>query len=294
MAIDQRITGKTALIGLIGNPVQHSYSPQLHNSLSLLLGIDAIYIPMKIEKVNLADAVKGIKACGFLGFNVTMPYKEEILKYVDDCSEEVKLSGCANTVTNRSGRLHASNTDALGFVRSFEKQAGVGFNGKNVLIIGAGGAAASLALIIASEGAAEVNIVNRTPEKAEIVAGLVNKRYSGKAFAYGMNLLEEVSLLERNDIIINATPVGMHPKTGVSPIDKDVVFSPGQLVCDLIYNPAETELMKQAKSYGCKVFNGLGMLFYQGIYSYETWMERKIPDDIAEKLYGEFVDYVCR
>lgn len=129
MLLDEHINGKTKITGLLGCPVEHTVSPQLHNTLSAMLGINAVYIPLRVDKDGLENAVRGLKACNAAGFNVTIPFKEDILKYVDEYSGEVRLMGAANTVVNTGGKLYAFNTDAEGFARSFEEQTGTGFGG---------------------------------------------------------------------------------------------------------------------------------------------------------------------
>ncbi len=306
MSLDVRITGRTKLLGLIGNPVGHSCSPQLHNTLSALLGIDAVYIPLGTERGSLGDVVKALRGCGFIGFNVTIPFKEEILKYVDECTDDVKRMGSANTVTIKDGRLYASNTDAPGFVRSFERQAGFGFNGRNVVLLGAGGTAMALGMRIAAEGAFRITIVNRTVEKAERIAERINSICFGSstlpagtatsdepvARAVGMEAAEKEQLLESCDIIVNTTSVGMHPDTGECPVSERTRFNKNQTVYDVIYNPSETSLIKLAGNFGCKAFNGSGMLFYQGVLAYETWMGISVPQEITDGLYVDFSNYL--
>ena len=146
MNIDNRVTGTTRLMGVIGNPIEHSISPQLHNTINTLLNVDAVYVPFKVEKDDLENAVKGIKALNLVGVNVTVPYKKEIIKFLDDKTKEALLMGAVNTVKNIDGRLYGYNTDAEGFSRSFKEEAGTGFKGKKVVINGAGGAARAIAV----------------------------------------------------------------------------------------------------------------------------------------------------
>ena len=295
MKLNENITGRSKLLGLLGNPVEHSVSPLLHNSLSTLLGIDAVYIPVKVEKDKLGDMIEGLKAGNFVGFNVTIPFKEDILKYVDHMTDEVRLVGSANTVRNTGGVLYASNTDADGFARAFEEETGSGFQGKNILILGAGGTARSLAAKVASKGASRLHIINRTIRKAEDIASMIRSNYSlvceTEEFADKMSLRKTI---EDSDIIINTTSVGLYPDTEESPIDDNIHFDGRQIFYDVIYNPVKTRLLQQAEGFGCKTVNGLGMLFYQGILAYETWMEMKIPDSILKELYAEFLKYLCK
>lgn len=294
MALDERVRGKTAVLGLVGNPVEHSVSPQLHNTLSARLGTDTVYIPMRVDPDRLGDAVKGFKAAGFKGFNVTIPFKEEIIKYVDVLSEEVKITGSANTVRIAEGRTCAYSTDAEGFVRSFEKETGLQFKGKKVLILGAGGTARALALKIASRDAEGLAIVNRTAEKASDIAGMVRDHTRAGAEAFGTDKLDDGDFINGFDIIVNTTSLGMYPKTTESPLGGKVKLDPRQAVYDVIYNPARTTLLKQAEAFGCKTVNGMGMLFWQGILAYELWMEIKIPGEITDGLWRDFSEYNVR
>lgn len=292
MALDERVGGKTTILGLIGNPVEHSVSPQLHNSLSARLGIDAVYIPFKVDRERLGDAVKGFKAVGLKGFNVTIPFKEEIVGYADDCSDEVKLIGSANTIKLSEGRAYAFNTDAEGFARSFEQQTGALFKDKRVLILGAGGTARSIALKIASRGASRLSISNRTVERAWDIARMVGANSSVKAEASGVKELEDQSYLNGFDILVNTTSLGMHPKVDESPLSDIIRLHPGQIIYDVIYNPARTKLLRKAESCGCKAVNGMGMLFWQGILAYGIWLDVKIPDEVLNSLWQDFLNYL--
>ncbi|NJD03570.1 MAG: shikimate dehydrogenase [Ruminiclostridium sp.] len=295
MKLNESITGRTRLLGLLGNPVEHSVSPQLHNTLNTLLGIDAVYIPLKVEKGKLGDMVAGLKAGNFTGFNVTIPFKEDILRYADHMTDEVRLVGSANTVRNTGGVLFAFNTDSDGFFRAFEEETGSGFQGKNVTILGAGGTARSLAAKAASKGAYRLNIINRTRRKAEDIASMIRSSYDlvceTEEFA---NKLALAKIMKESDIIINATSLGLYPDIQESPLDDDIRFNSEQIFYDVIYNPVKTRFLQQAERFGCKTVGGLGMLFYQGILAYEIWMDVKIPDSILKELYAEFSKYLCR
>lgn len=296
MQLDRRINGTTKLTGLIGNPVEHTVSPELHNSLFHYLGINGIYVPLRVPAGGLKDAVKGLKASGFTGFNVTIPYKKDIIECVDEVSEEVKLLGTANTVKINEGRLFAYNTDAEGFVRAFSEQTGTGFKQKSVCVLGAGGTAKTLTMKIAMEGAAKLCIINRTGEKAAELAEEVN-RVQGKSgmpkiIAAASDTAEALEMLSSCDIIVNTTSAGMHPDIERSPIQQNFVFHSRQMVYDVIYNPTQTRLLAQAKSSGCKTFNGAGMLFYQGVRAFEIFLDTVIPEKISSCLSTEFLKFL--
>lgn len=288
MNIDSRVTGKTRLLGLIGNPVEHSISPRLHNSLSMLLGLDLMYIPFRVDKENLEVLVKALKAVDFVGFNVTIPYKRDIMKFIDDNTKEAILMGSVNTVKKIEGRLYGYNTDGEGFLRAFKEEAGTGFKGKKVVMIGAGGVARPIAVKIAMEGAEKISIVNRTTERSVELAEVVNENVAEIVQVYNLEDKTLKMACEESDIIINTTSVGMIPDIDKSPIENIDYFN-GQIVYDVVYNPAKTKFLTDAESKGCKVINGLGMLFYQGINAYEIWTGVKFSEENLKDIYNSFI-----
>lgn len=298
MELDKRVNGMTKLTGLIGNPVEHTVSPVLHNTLFTLMGLNGIYVPLKPDRESLGSAVAGLKAAGFTGFNVTIPFKEAILDYLDETSEEVRLLGAANTVHIRDGRLIGHNTDGDGFVRAFRKQTGTDVKGKNVCILGAGGTARALAVKLAMEGAGRICIINRTRQKAEDIAEYINCRLNGDlnkevlAYTAAAESDEALSVLDEYDIVVNTTSAGMHPDTDSSPIRDDVSFSSKPIVYDVIYNPSETKLLRHARLKGCMTVNGAGMLFYQGLRAFGIWTGVCVPEDIVDNLFVEFLNYL--
>ncbi|TYQ15441.1 UNVERIFIED_CONTAM: shikimate dehydrogenase [Acetivibrio alkalicellulosi] len=287
MNIDVRVTGKTKLLGLIGDPVEHSISPELHNSLSSLLGLDLIYIPLKVEKQNLDVVVKALKSLDFVGFNVTIPYKRDIMKFIDDNTIEAILMGAVNTVKKIDGRLYGYNTDAEGFLRSFKEETQTGFKGKKVVLIGAGGVARSMAVKIASEGVDQINLVNRTKEKSIELAEVVNENIKEVVQVYSFEDKTFKMAFDESDIIINTTSVGMAPDIKQTPI-KASFFNKNHIVYDVVYNPTETKFLSDAKKKGCKTINGMGMLFYQGINAYEIWTGVKFSENDIKEIYNSF------
>ncbi|HOM03070.1 MAG TPA: shikimate dehydrogenase [Acetivibrio sp.] len=292
MDIDVRVTGKTRLLGLVGNPVEHSISPELHNSLSTLLGLDIVYVPLAVKKADLETVVKALKSLDFIGFNVTIPYKRDIMKYLDENTKESILMGAVNTVKKIDGRLYGYNTDAEGFLRSFKEETGVGFKGKKVVLIGAGGVARAIAVKIAGEDAEKISLVNRTAEKAIELADVVNENVKEIVQVYNFEDKTFRMAFEESDIIINTTSVGMYPKTRETPIKFSECFNKKQIVYDVIYNPEKTKFLKDAEKMGAKTVNGLGMLFYQGISAYEIWTGVKLTEDILKSVYDSFKKYL--
>jgi shikimate dehydrogenase len=300
MQLDMRVNGLTKLTGLIGNPVEHTVSPTLHNSLFSAAGCNGIYLPIKVQADRLKDAVYGLKAAGFIGFNVTIPYKGAILEFLDEISEEAALLEAVNTVKIDGDRLIGTNTDGDGFLRAFHGETGEGFEGSSVCILGAGGTARTLAIKIALKGAGKICIINRTKSSADELAGKINgivgsmtesKRTTAiSAEKAGSN--EAMTALMQCDIIINATSVGMHPYSDVCPLDDSFPFRREQIIYDVIYNPAETKLMALARRKGCLAVNGAGMLFYQGVKAFENWMGSIVPEKELSDLYAVFLKYL--
>jgi len=290
MNIVHNVTGKTKLLGVVGRPLSHSISPELHNTLSNYLGIDAVYMPLRVDEGNLGDAIKGLKVLDFTGFNVTIPYKNDVIKYVDVISEKASLIGAVNTIKNVNSKFYGYNTDVEGFVNSFKEEAGIGFKNKKVVVIGAGGAARAIALGVAYDGAKKITILNRTLSKAAQIAEIIsNNIYHCKECtqcieSFELNDSTNGQILQQADIIINTTSLGMYPNINQMPFTFPMEFSSDQIIYDVIYNPRKTKFMEQAEKKGCKTINGLGMLIYQGIKAYEIWMDRVVPKEIVKKL----------
>ncbi|HHW31764.1 MAG TPA: shikimate dehydrogenase [Clostridiaceae bacterium] len=292
MDIESMVTGKTRVIGIIGNPIEHSISPQLHNTLSRQLGLNIIYVPFKVEGSDLGCAVKGLKCLNVLGFNVTIPYKESIISYLDEITEEAELMGSVNTVKNIEGKLFGFNTDARGFVQSFTKEAKATFKDKTVAIIGAGGTARALAVKIALEESRKIYIINRTLQKAEEIASRINDKIGNVALAVNLDSKESTLALSEADILVNTTPLGMYPDTERTPLNKDFRFSKNQIVFDVIYNPRKTLFLARAEECGCTIVNGFGMLISQGIQAYEIWTDTKIPSTLSEQVQDLLLKYI--
>ncbi len=294
MRIDRRITGKTKILGVLGNPIEHTFSPQLHNTISKYLKVDAVYIPFKVERQDLQDAVKGLKALNVAGFNVTIPYKKEIMKYIDENSREALIMGAVNTVKNIDGRFYGYNTDGEGFARAFKEETGTDFKGKDVVILGAGGAARAIATKVAIEGAKNIHIINRTPERAQEIAELINNNIRRIVDAYDSKDDAAVEVFRKSDVIVNTVPLGMYPDTDAVPVDERYDFSGHQVVYDTIYNPPKTRFLSLAEKKGCKTVNGLGMLFYQGIFAYEIWTGIKLGHDFVMEVFKAFAGLLTR
>lgn len=292
MEISELVKGDTKVLALIGNPISHSISPRLHNTISAMLGKNLVYVPFCVEKNNLKEAIDGLKALNVVGFNVTSPYKKEVMKYIDDNSRTSFLMGAVNTVKNIDGRLYGYNTDADGFVRGAKLENDITFKGKRVTILGAGGAARAIAVKLANLKVAEINIINRSIENALSIQSIINDNIEDIVKIYTYKDKEFEDIVHNSHIIINATTVGMNSKAPQSLIKDEKILKKNQYVYDIIYSPSETMLLKMAKNRGCKTQNGLGMLFYQAIASYEIWTGYKFNDDEIKEIYKVFMKLV--
>lgn len=269
------ITGKTRQLALLGNPVSHSLSPQIHNYISDRLGLDYIYTAMPVDKHNFKSAIEGVRALNFAGVNVTSPYKIDAYNLVDVLSEEAKLYGSVNTVVNQNGVLYGYSTDAEGFYKSLLRE-GSDVLGKDVLFIGAGGVTKPVMVHFARLGAKSISIINRTKEKALDIADYVNE-------VCGFQV--QVGITKKHyDVVINTTTVGMHPNVDKCPVEDMSYVDESTTVCDMIYNPEKTLFLKMAEKKGAKIMNGLGMLIYQGLLAYELFTGVKLDYDIYDEI----------
>jgi shikimate dehydrogenase len=262
--------GRTNLVGIIGFPIGHTLSPRMQNAAFQSMGLDYCYIPLEVESRRLRSAVTALRRLKFRGFNVTIPHKRRIMAVLDEVTPEARLIGAVNTVENRRGRLIGHNTDGRGFLRALLEDGGTSVRGKRLMILGAGGAARAVAFQSALGGAVSILIANRSAARAaELVRALARPPVRCSASALHWSEASLKTGAREADIIVNATSVGM--KLGDrSPLPPDVVI-PQHLVCDLIYRPADTTLLQQARRAGAKAMNGIGMLVHQGALSFEIW-----------------------
>ena len=278
-----RISGKTKLCAVIGDPVEHSLSPCIHNAAFQHLGLDYVYAAFTVEKEALSEAMQGVRSLGVFGLNVTMPHKVDIIPHLDRLDETAQRIGAVNTVLNDI-ELIGYNTDAPGAMNALKAHEGNPYD-KKVVILGAGGASRSISFAIAEE-AGELVILNRTPERAEALASKISSEID-RGVRCGMlsNHVLDEELGDAN-VLINATSVGMHPNDSETPVDKSLLRE-DMVVFDLVYNPLETRLLREAKSIGAQTIDGLTMLVYQGAASFEIWTERKAPVNVMIKAAME-------
>lgn len=262
------ITGKTKVTGLIGYPVEHSLSPAMHNSAFLALGLDYCYVTFPVEPSRLEDAVRGIRALGLKGVNVTIPHKEAVIKFLDRIDSEAKEIGAVNTVVNKEGLLIGYNTDGRGFMASLNENC-ISLKNRKVFIIGAGGAARAVAYYLSME-AEEVLIHDIDLRKAKALS---------EGLRGNVRVSEGLNMIKDADIIINATPLGLKPDDP-SPVPPELLKKE-QVVCDLIYK--KTRFLQEAELKGCLTIDGLGMLLWQGVFAFELWTGVKPPVEVMRK-----------
>lgn len=269
---NMEINGKTKLFALIGHPVEHSFSPSLHNPQLNLNEINGRYLAFDVSPENLEAALKGLSALGVMGANITVPYKEKVIPFLKSVSREAELIGAVNTLIPKKDGFHGENTDGRGFLESLKEDKGFLPEKKKIVIIGAGGAARGVGVTLALAGASEISFLNRTWEKAEVLKKLIeiNTNAQSSAWDYQEKNIPSNKIVEA-DLIVNATNIGMFPETEYKPeLDYNLLHS-DQLVADLIYNPEETLFLKEAAQRGAGTINGRGMLYYQGALAFRLW-----------------------
>lgn len=279
---------ETKLYGLLGKSLSHSISPALHNNAFRELGINAEYLMLESKDKDLEEYINSLKSLGFAGWNVTIPYKETIIPYLNGFSSLARASGAVNTVLNRRGRLTGYNTDVIGFQRQLE-ESGCNLKNKKAAVIGAGGAARAVIAALIQLNAAEITIINRTVENAEKLAGLFREENSKQNFDFcSLKEQEYAEPVKEADLVVDTTPVGMYSNN----IKNKIVINPDylhkeQLVIDLVYNPLKTKILKEAEKRGAQIGNGLPTLIYQAEASFKLWTTEMPPKEkwyqIAEK-----------
>lgn len=277
------IKGATRVCGLIGNPVEHSISPLIHNTLADLCGIDMVYTTFRVERGQVHTAVDGAYALNILGMNVTVPHKQEVLESLADVDSLAGAIGAVNTLVRTDNGYKGYNTDILGLGREL-KEVKIVLNGSDVILLGAGGAARAIAFLCVSEGAKKVYILNRTIEKAEAIAKDVNAHLNSNA-AEAMKLSDYHNLEGNDYIVIQTTSVGLYPDCDAAVIEDEDFYKKALVGVDIIYNPAETKFMKLMKAQGKQAFNGLKMLLYQGVSAFELWNNINADDSDVKKVY---------
>lgn len=266
------VTGKTRVVGVWGHPVGHSRSPAMHNAALEALGLDWVYVPFDVnpDPVNVEEALAGLRALGLVGVNVTIPLKEAVLPYTI-VSEEAARTGSVNTIHNRDGKLYGYSTDGAGFLRALEA-AGQPTEGRQVLLLGAGGSARAVSFALASRGC-RCQIANRTEARASALADDVNRRFPEAATVTGWG-----AEADEFDLLVNTTTMGMQPNEEAAPALPPNAFAGKPFVYDLIYVPTQTRLLAAAAAAGCETMNGVGMLVWQGALALAIWTGRPLEE----------------
>ena len=283
-----QITGRTKLTGLLGSPVSHSISPMMHNEAFQQLALDYAYMAFDIELEKLASVVEALRIMNVRGFNLTMPHKNAMCSLCDSLSPAAEIIGAVNTVVNDGGHLTGYTTDGTGYMHAL-KEDGYDIIGKKMTLLGAGGAATSIFVQAALDGVSEISIFNRRSpfwERAEKIIKMLTERTNCKIKLYDYSdpniLKREIS---ESVILTNGTSVGMAPDVERSLITDTSVFHKDLIVSDVIYNPRETLLLRQAKEAGCKTQNGLYMLLYQGAEAFKLWTGQDMPIELVKEKY---------
>lgn len=287
-----RIDGHTRLAAVVATPIKHSISPFIHNYAFDKTGVNGVYVAWDIPETDLEETLKNVKRYDMWGVNISMPYKQSVIPFMDELTDAAQLIGAVNTVIHRDGKLIGHNTDGIGFFRSLSTFADFDVKGKVMTILGGGGAATALIAQAALNGASCINIFNQsafleeTREKAQALSqktGVVIEVYPIE------NLMLVQEKVMESDLFVNATSVGMDGKSMI--IGEDFVFPENIMVADVIYQPFETPFLKLARSHDLKAINGLGMLLFQAAAAFEEWTGKEMPTDeiwqaLEEKYQG--------
>ena len=263
------ITGRTTIVGVIGDPVEHSCSPPMHNAAFREMDLDYVYVPFRVRPEQLPEAVEGFRALNVAGINVTLPHKKAVLPLMDSVSEEAELIGAVNTMVFKDSMVKGHNTDARGFIASLQEGGIDNIRGMKVVVLGAGGGAQAVVAGLALEGIDKITIANRTQEKAIQLAETINGKTG--VLAEGISLDDEhlSQCISESDLLVSTITAGMNPSVPLV-IDPDWLHE-DLIVCDIVYIPPETNLLKAAAERGLRTVGGMGMLVHQGAISFQLW-----------------------
>ncbi|SEK22746.1 shikimate dehydrogenase [Methanobrevibacter gottschalkii] len=274
-----KIKGSTNIVGLIGHPVEHSFSPPMHNAAFDELGMDYAYVAFDVDPHNLKSAIDGAKSLNIKGFNVTIPHKIEVMQFLDEIDEIAGLIGAVNTIDFKN--LKGYNTDGIGAIRAIEEVTTI--KNKNVVVAGAGGASRAISFYLVKYGAKSITILNRNVDKAKSLANdILDSGLINEVIADSVSKIN--GYLVNADILVDTTPIGMYPHVDDEPIVRAESMHNDLVVFDAVYNPNETPLIKEAIKAGAKPVYGIKMLLYQGVESFKIWTGRDAPADEMEKV----------
>ncbi|MGB8648333.1 MAG: shikimate dehydrogenase [Anaerolineae bacterium] len=263
---------------LLGYPLGHSVSPAMQNAALEACGLhDWRYASLALPPDRLSEVLTALRTADCAGANITIPYKETLLPFVDEVSQTAQEIGAINTIIHREGKLIGENTDAVGFLQSLAAY-GCSPQGARAAILGAGGAARAVAWALGNAGVAHLALYNRTPARTELLAARVRAGFPALAVD-----VEDLAALANADLIVNATSVGMWPHVDASPLAPSAPFRPGAIVFDLVYNPRETRLLREAAEAGAQAIGGLEMLVHQGARAFELWTGQPAPVAVMQR-----------
>lgn len=284
----EEISGQTRLVGFYANPARHSLSPKMHNLSFSKLGIDAVYLAFEVTKEALPTQIQAIRNMQMLGVNLSMPHKVAALDYVDELSPAAKIIGAINTIVNHEGKLIGHNTDGIGFMTSLAENQ-IDIIGQTMTVIGAGGAATAMITQAALDGVKQIYVLNRPSAHFKTYQEKMQAIMQATNCPIEIISLENQALVyqavNKSQLLVNATSVGMYPNVDELPIDKEVLRA-DLPVYDAIYHPRETRLLKSAAAKGALTMNGLGMLLHQGAAAFKLWTNQEMPVDyVKEHLF---------
>ena len=291
----------TKLGAIIGTDIGHSKSPAMMNAAYEKLGLDAYYYPMNIKEEDFGDVIRGISKMNYMGLTITIPYKLEVMKYLDETDRTAEIIGAVNTIKITEGKMKGFNTDGEGFVRGLEADKGVNVAESTFVVVGAGGVSRAIMTVLASRKAAaddagrepgipacekKIYLANRTMKRAEELCDKLNKLVCDCCVPVPLD--ETLAqYIDKADVLVNATNVGMPPQQDMTPVDTAMLHS-GMLVADVIYNPRKTKLLEAAEAMGCDIVNGQSLLLHQGKMAFNIWTGLEAPgDDMFKAVFGD-------
>lgn len=279
------INGETGIMGIIGGNIKKSLSPFLHNTLLKHYSLNDCYFSFQISAVQLPAAIEGLKTLNIKGVNVTVPFKEKAMEFIDKVEESALKIGAINTIVHKDKLLYGYNTDFIGFKRSLLEKKEIEIKGKSAVVMGAGGAARAIIYVLCQEGIKEISIFNRTLDKA----GKIEKEYHAffpdcliRIFPMGDRCLQDK--INRADFLINTTSLGFYPNIDLNPLPENILLNQHLIAYDLIYFPAKTSFLRQAEKAGAKIINGGEMLVYQAVESFYLWTRIRPDKEIVREL----------
>ena len=282
-----QITGQTKIVGIIGDPIKHSRSPQIHNAAIAALGLDYVYVPFHVQPDNLGAAIEGFKVINVVGINVTIPHKQSVIPYLDEISREATLIGAVNTLIFKEGTIAGENTDAPGFLQAMQEDGFEAPQGGSAVVIGAGGSARAIVVALALAGVQTICITNRTVSRAVTLATDLSEKMDVSIYGIGLDDPKLPSAVGASQLIVNTASTSMdvsHPLL----IDPEWL-EPQSIVYDIVYTPPETRLLQAAAEKGCHTIGGLGMLVHQGAIAFEKWTGVNPPVEVMRQaLQGAF------